>query len=77
MNNYKKTQTDSPAGLFFGKEEKQTELFHIYWKQGKQLHPMFIFNKKTNRFKHTGGISEISPEALRDLSDFGAAIFDK
>jgi len=76
MYNYKKTQLDSPLGMFIAREEKETGLFHIYWKAGKQLHPMYTYNAETNRFKYVGGCAEISPEALSDLSNFGAFIFD-
>jgi hypothetical protein len=76
MTNYKKTALTSPKGLFIGREQKESGIIDMYWKPGQQLHPLFTFNPTTNRFKYVGGIAEISPEALADLANFGAAIFD-
>jgi hypothetical protein len=73
---YNKTFFTSPKKLFVAKVETATGLHHIFFMASSLASPLFSFDCETNRFLYIGGPVDISPEALRDIADLGAGIFN-
>jgi len=74
---YNKTFYTSPKKLFVARIETATGLHHIFFFAQTREQPLFSYDVEKNRFVYIGGSLEISPEALEDLANFGAALYDQ